>query len=147
MKTIGFFIIALLVVGALAFWIRTQVGFPEVQSPNLQALMQGQPASVATGAANAGEAYVDITGTILLDTSTGISVPYILYAAEDGKPMTKQLVYAGSRGCAAYAGDLPCVSIDQDAAYPQLPTGTTVRVRGLHKEDRILVYQIDAIRP
>lgn len=147
MKMIGFFIAGLLVVGALAFWIRMQVGFPVVRLPSLHTITQVSPSTMTASAVNAGEGYVDLTGTMLLDTTTGVSVPYILYASEKGKPLTKQLIYAGSRGCAAYAGDLPCVNVDADAAYPQLPTGTSIRVQGMQKADRILVYEIDAITP
>jgi len=151
MKMIALFGIGLLALGAFLFWTRTYVGLPPVQVPNLNTLLQmssgTQAASVAGASRAAGDTYVDLTGMILLDTNHGTPVPYIQYVTENKKVMTKQLIYAGSRGCSAYAGDLPCVSVDESQAYPQLPTGTNVRVRGVQRADRILVYQIDVRTP
>ncbi len=145
MKAVGMFILGLLVIGALAFWIRETVGFPTLHTPTIASLVgtTTQTASVANAVTDGN--YVDITGTILLDTSSGTSVPFLEYATPDHGVATKQLVYANSRACAAYAGDLPCVDVNPNQGYPQYPTGMSVRVRGLHVADRILVYQIDPL--
>ena len=146
MGTIGKVVVVVLVAGALAFWVREQVGTLAVRIPSPSELVRNtQVATVAYSSVGSG--YMDITGMILLDETGGTPVPFIQYATEGGDVMTKQLIYAGTRGCAAYAGDLPCVAVDESAAYPQLPTGTNVRVRGMRKDDRLLVYQIDVITP
>ncbi|KND49517.1 MAG: hypothetical protein AB203_00350 [Parcubacteria bacterium C7867-008] len=151
MKTMGFYIIGILAVGALAFWIQTLVGFPKLAVPSIKTLVETKPVTITASVANAvntgQDQYVDITGMILLDIAGSNSVPYIQYATKNEKVATKQLIFAGSRGCAANAGDLPCVAVDTDAAYPQYPTGTNVRVRGMQTADRILVYQIDVVTP
>lgn len=152
MKSVSMFIIGLLVVGALTFYVREQVGFPHIQIPTIASLVQNKdvsvsPASLTASAANInvkGE-YVDLTGTILLDLSNGTSVPFLQYVDAKNAVATKQLVYADSRACASNAGDLPCVNVNQNSSYPQYPTGTRVRVRGQHVADRILVYQIDPL--
>lgn len=153
MTYIKFFVIALLSVGALAFWIRTTVGSPPIFHVPTTAELIGttSPAAVTASVAQAvnpyaeqGE-YVDLTGTILIDTTNGTSVPFLEYVDAKHRVATKQLVYANSRACATYAGDLPCVDVNPNAAYPQYPTGTKVRVRGMHVADRILVYQIDSV--
>ncbi|MDB5265819.1 MAG: hypothetical protein JWM39_532 [Parcubacteria group bacterium] len=157
MKTVGMFILGLLVVGALAFWVRMEVGFPSAPVLSVAALV-GTSTSAATLTASAANAvnttkgtaatdgdYEDLTGTILLDTTGGTSVPFIQYIGTNNKIATKQLVYADSRACAVNAGDLPCVDVNPNDAYPQYPTGTRVRVRGLHTADRILVYEIDPL--
>jgi hypothetical protein len=150
MGTMGKYLFALLAVGALFLWIYTTVGVPAVHVPTVATLVnvpaksaQSLPASVVAASGS----YVDLTGMILLDTTGGTSVPFVQYVTPENKVMTKQLVYAGARGCATYAGDLPCVDTNESGAYPQYPTGTNVRVRGLHVDDRILVYQIDVVTP
>ncbi|MDB5237446.1 MAG: hypothetical protein JWL88_548 [Parcubacteria group bacterium] len=151
MKTAGYVIIGLLAVGALAFYIRAQVGFPHVQIPTVASLVgtstaaTGSALSASVASANVQGEYVDLTGTILLDTTGGTSVPFIQYIDTKNHVATKQLVYADSRACAAYAGDLPCVDMNPNAAYPQYPTGTRIRVRGQHVADRVLVFQIDPL--
>lgn len=146
MKMAGMVLIGLLVAGALAFWIRAQMGLPHFAVPTVASLVgTTSPGSLTASAASARGDYVDLTGTILIDHTNGTSVPFIEYADAKNKVATKQLVYANSRACATYAGDLPCVDVDPNAAYPQYPTGTNVRVRGMHVDDRILVYQIDVL--
>ena len=150
MKTIRPILFALLAVGALFLWIHTTVVTPTVKVPTVASLVQApikSQQSLSASVAAASGSYVDLTGMILLDTTGGTSVPFVQYVTPDKKVMTKQLVYAGARGCAAYAGDLPCVDTNESGAYPQYPTGTNVRVRGLHVDDRILVYQIDVVTP
>ncbi|KND50828.1 MAG: hypothetical protein AB202_00280 [Parcubacteria bacterium C7867-007] len=151
MKVFGLAMIVVLAVGALAFWVRMQTDLPTVSLPTVESLVEAKPviltASVANAISENEDQYVDRTGMILLDTAGGTSVPYIQYATDNEKVATRQLIFAGSRGCAANAGDLPCVAVDPDAAYPQYPTGTNVRVRGMQMADRILVYQIDVVTP
>ncbi|HEV7121472.1 MAG TPA: hypothetical protein VGN56_01440 [Candidatus Paceibacterota bacterium] len=148
MKTVGLVIIGLLAAGALVFWIRTEVGFPHVAIPTAASLVDSSsPSSLAAAAATAhvtGE-YVDISGTIIIDTTGGTSVPFLQYIDANNRIATKQLVYANDRACAPNAGDYPCTDVNPNQAYPQYPDGTSVRVRGMHVDDRILVYQIDPL--
>lgn len=148
MKTVGMWIIGLLVVGALAFWIRATVPLPHIQVPTIASLI-GTSTSSATLTASVGNSgndnYVDLTGTVLLDTTGGTPVPFLEYTDAKNHVATKQLVYANSRACAAYAGDLPCVDVNPEQGYPEFPTGTAVEVKGEHVDDRILVYQISTL--
>lgn len=134
---------AFLAVGVLALIVR--VHFNEwTQRPNLPLVGPVATTSLAAASPYAASGYVDQTGMILMDNSHGYpSIPFLQYATADHGVATKQLIFPWSRGCSVYAGDLPCVAADEAQAYPQLPLGEQVRIRGLLKDDRILVYQID----
>lgn len=137
MSTLVRMAVALLIVGALAFMIRAQFTAWATAGPSRTTTSLAASALPASG-------YVDQKGMILLDSSHGYPpVPFLQYATDSGTIMTKQLVFPYARPCAVYAGDLPCVGIDEAEGYPQLPTGQNVRIRGMAKDDRILVYQID----
>ena len=88
--------------------------------------------------------YVELTGTALMDTGSGLpGSPYIKYSLEDGTVATKQLVFADSRGCHPSAGDIPCVATYREQAYPNLATGQAIFVKGYVRADRLLVTGIE----
>lgn len=110
---------------------------PEIV-PSVQEVKETVPSSDAPG-----DGYAEIEGMVILDTLPGSDpVPFLQYTSE-GKVRTKQLIFANSRGCLAGAGDIPCVSTDQDAAYPHITQGARVMVRGMIKADRLLVYDLE----
>jgi hypothetical protein len=147
MATMFRVLFALLAVGALALWLHATIPPLTLHVPTVAQLVNSEAKAATQPASVAASQYVDMTGTVLLDESGGTPVPYIQYVDNNHHVMTKQLIYSGMRGCAASAGDLPCVDTNQALAYPQYPTGTAIRVRGLHVENRILVYQVDVIAP
>jgi hypothetical protein len=141
MKTAGQVILAILLVGALSLYARSilaKVTTTEPLIPNATTSLEASP-YMATG-------YVEQKGMVILDTAHGYPpVPFLEYTTNTGTAMTKQLVFANSRACAVYAGDIPCVATDEAKAYPQIPTGVPVLVKGEVKDDRILVYQIEPL--
>lgn len=87
---------------------------------------------------------VTIDGTVIIDRSSGLpNVPYIKYTDQNGRLATKQLIYAGERGCSPTSGDLPCVpGYPADAAYPQLNDGQHISAQGYVYANRLLVTAI-----
>jgi len=88
---------------------------------------------------------VMIAGTVVLDTqSGGEAIPYIAYYRESGKLATKQLIFAGRRGCDPRAGDLVCVLITE-SAYPDLSEGERIVVNGTFQQDRFVVTRLERL--
>ncbi len=88
--------------------------------------------------------YVELSGTAIMDTSSGIpAVPYIKYQDSKQGMVTKQLIFADSRGCLPNAGDIPCVpSYAPESPYPSLTTGQAIQVKGYIRADRLIVVEI-----
>lgn len=90
---------------------------------------------------------VALTGTVMLDTADGASaVPYIAYINESGRMRTKQLIFAGQRGCNPSAGDLSCAPTWEDTAYPDLRHGEQIVVHGTFQQDRFVVKRLERVR-
>jgi hypothetical protein len=100
--------------------------------------------TIALSSSPTKDTYIEVTGTALMDTTAGLpAVPFIQYITTDHSLVTKQLIFANSRGCAPTAGDIPCVpSYSADSAYPDLTTGERISVKGYIRSDRLLVYEI-----
>ncbi|MEO6536636.1 MAG: hypothetical protein ABIT47_02995 [Candidatus Paceibacterota bacterium] len=104
-------------------------------------------ANVSTNIPSNSDTYVEVQGTALMDTTGGLPVvPFIQYIASNHSIVTKQLIFANSRGCSPNAGDIPCVpSYATDSAYPDLITGQRIVVKGYIRADRLLVYEINIL--
>ena len=104
-------------------------------------------ASVSADLLPTEDTYVELEGRALMDTTSGLpEVPFIQYVARDHMLVTKQLIYANSRGCSPNAGDIPCVpSYATNTAYPELTTGERISVKGYIRADRLLVYEITPV--
>lgn len=90
--------------------------------------------------------YVELSGTAIMDSSSGLpAVPFIKYTDPARGIVTKQLIFADSRGCLPNAGDIPCVpTYAPQSAYPKLTTGEPIHVKGYIREDRLIVISITA---
>jgi hypothetical protein len=86
--------------------------------------------------------YTELDGMIIVDNRGGEPVPYLQYVTSANEVRTKQLIFPNSRGCSTYAGDLPCVDINQQDAYPKVTQGQQVHIKGKIVADRLLVYTI-----
>lgn len=133
---IGILILAV----ALSFALRMVRG-----STGAAAVGLGTPAALTTvSTANLPDGYVEIEGTALLDTSSGMpAVPFIMYTDANGRTRTKQLIFVNERGCLPNAGDIPCVpDYPVSSAYPKLTTGQRIIAEGYIRNDRLLVTRL-----
>ncbi|MDB5244951.1 MAG: hypothetical protein JWN90_56 [Parcubacteria group bacterium] len=149
MGTLGKIVIGILVLSALVVFFRSYYPGSSpaavVLAPTIK--LATSTASVAADALPNADTYVELQGTALMDTTSGLpAVPFIQYIASDHSLVTKQLIFANSRGCSPNAGDIPCVpSYGTDNAYPDLTTGQHILVKGYIRADRLLVYEITTL--
>jgi hypothetical protein len=106
----------------------------------VKAVAVATPIKLAVLASDNG--YTDLDGMIIVDNRGGEPVPYLQYVTSTNEVRTKQLIFPNSRGCSTYAGDLPCVDINQQDAYPKVSQGQQVHIKGKIVADRLLVYTI-----
>ena len=142
MKTIGSFLAVMLVAIAAGLWLHAKlaplpaavaVAVPTVTLPE-------KPTTAQTAG------YEEITGTAIMDTSAGLpAVPYVKYQPSGQGIITKQLIFADSRGCYPSAGDLPCVPLAGSYNYPVLTTGEQIKVDGYLRDNRFLVEHIEVV--
>jgi len=142
MKSIGMFVVLLLVAAAAVVWLRAKVA-PVPAAVSL-AVPTVSVSEKPTTAQTSG--YEEITGTAIMDDSAGLpAVPYIKFQPAGQGMLTKQLIFTDSRGCYPSAGDIPCVPSAAGYAYPAIKTGQQIRVTGWLRENRFLVENITII--
>lgn len=143
MGTIVKALLIFLVAAAAGLWLHAHVGrLPAAAVVSLSAPTVS--ISAPTTAQTSG--YEEITGTAIMDTSAGLpAVPYVAYQPAGQGTITKQLIFADSRGCYPSAGDLPCAPTRDTYAYPVLETGQRIQVTGRLFENRFLVDTISVI--